>query len=132
MRSVGFNATRAPARGHVVHVLTADWAYAMVGAATLVIFGAAAFAVSWVWPILIALTLVLIADAGIISFFARRRGILFALAIAPLHWAAQVTSAAGLTAGWILRNMIGDPAPDATTQAFAEVGVTMWPPVPKR
>jgi len=69
---------------------------------------------------------------GLLSFLARRRGLTFAIAAAPLHWAAQIAVAGGAAAGWALRHTIGEPAPDATTQAFAEVGVKMWPPVPRR
>jgi hypothetical protein len=30
-----------------------------------------------------------------------------------------------------LRDAIGDSEPDAITQAYAEVGVNTWPPVPR-
>jgi len=33
---------------------------------------------------------------------------------------------------WMLREIFGDPSPDATTQAYSEVGLETWPPVPRR
>jgi hypothetical protein len=62
-------------------------------------------------------------------FFARARGISFAMAVAPLHLLMQATSGVGLIAGWVMRDAIGDLAPDAATQAYSEVGVETWPPV---
>ncbi|HEV7388741.1 MAG TPA: glycosyltransferase family 2 protein [Gemmatimonadaceae bacterium] len=64
-------------------------------------------------------------------FFAKARGIPFALAVAPLHVLMQAISGLGLCAGWVLRDTFGDRAPDATTQAYAEVGMETWPPVPR-
>jgi glycosyltransferase involved in cell wall biosynthesis len=64
-------------------------------------------------------------------FFAKARGLPFALAVAPLHILMQTISGLGLCVGWVLRDAFGDRAPDATTQAYAEVGVETWPPVPR-
>jgi hypothetical protein len=64
-------------------------------------------------------------------FFARTRGINFAIAVAPLQLLMQAISGLGLCAGWVLRNVVGDCAPDAAVQAYAEVGVETWPPVPR-
>ena len=64
-------------------------------------------------------------------FFAKARGISFAIAVAPLHLLMQAVSGLGLCAGWVLRDAVGDGEPDAATQAYAEVGVETWPPVPR-
>ena len=32
----------------------------------------------------------------------------------------------------VLHHSVGDPQPSATVQAYAEVGVTKWPPVPRQ
>jgi hypothetical protein len=37
-----------------------------------------------------------------------------------------------VTVGWLLREVLGEPGPDATVEAFAEVGLKMWPPVPAK
>jgi len=64
-------------------------------------------------------------------FFVRARGIPFAIAVTPLHLLIQAVNAIGLVAGWVLRDAVGDREPDAATQAYAEVGVETWPPVPR-
>jgi glycosyltransferase involved in cell wall biosynthesis len=65
------------------------------------------------------------------AFFAKARGIPFAILVAPLHLLVQALNALGLCAGWMLRDAVGDREPDAATQAYAEVGVEVWPPVPR-
>jgi hypothetical protein len=65
------------------------------------------------------------------AFFAKVRGIAFAVAVIPLHLCIQAVSGLGLCAGWVLRDTFGDGAPDAAIQAYAEVGVESWPPVPR-
>lgn len=65
------------------------------------------------------------------AFFARARGIPFAIAVAPVHLLMQAVAGLGLCAGWVLRDAVGDSEPDAATQAYAEVGVETWPPVPR-
>ncbi|HKS05732.1 MAG TPA: glycosyltransferase family 2 protein [Gemmatimonadaceae bacterium] len=72
------------------------------------------------------------AELGLFGFWVQRRGLAFALAATPLHLLVKLVAAGGLLSGWVLRGMVGEPAPDAATQAFAEVGVEMWPPVPRR
>lgn len=64
-------------------------------------------------------------------FYARSRGIFFALVAAPLHLVMQAVSAMALCVGWILRDAVGDRLPDATTQAYAELGLETWPPIPR-
>lgn len=66
------------------------------------------------------------------AFFARSRGLLFALAVVPLHTLYYINNGFALGYGWLLHHLFGDPSPDATTQAYAEVGVEMWPPVPSK
>jgi hypothetical protein len=49
-----------------------------------------------------------------------------------MHVVIQAIAAVALCMGWLLRDTIGDRLPDATTQAFSEVGLEIWPPVPRR
>jgi glycosyltransferase involved in cell wall biosynthesis len=60
------------------------------------------------------------------------RGVGFAMLSAPVHVLIQIVAATALVKGWILRDVLGDVAPDATTQAYAEVGLEVWPPIPRR
>jgi GT2 family glycosyltransferase len=65
-------------------------------------------------------------------FYAGARGLGFAILSAPLHLFVQIVAAAALCTGWILREVLGDVSPDAATQAYSEVGLEIWPPVPRR
>ena len=75
--------------------------------------------------------IVILTNLPIFRLFARERGMLFALAAMPVHLACQAVGALGLCVGWVMRDVVGDRLPDAATQAYAEVGVEIWPPVPK-
>ena len=60
----------------------------------------------------------------------RARTIVFGVACVPLH---VITCAIRGLASWVGRllfHTIGEPQPDPVTQAFAEVGMRVWPPVP--
>ena len=75
---------------------------------------------------------VLLLNHALYRFFLKTRGILFALAVVPLHTLYYITNGFAVLYGWTLHHLIGEPMPDATTQAYAEVGVDMWPPVPSK
>lgn len=81
-----------------------------------------------------ALTLLLVAAVNrpLYGFFRRVRGVRFALAVLPLHLIYYVNNGLAVASGWLLHHLVGEPAPDPLVQAFAEVGVEMWPPVPNR
>jgi glycosyltransferase involved in cell wall biosynthesis len=130
-RSLGYHRTRVAVPSDVVFTLSR----ALVPALAVLCFLAisAAFLPTPTTPAKVA-TVVL----GLIAlnfpaylFFAKARGILFAAAVAPLHFFMQAVNGLGLCAGWVLRDAVGDREPDATTQAYAEVGVEVWPPVPR-
>jgi hypothetical protein len=73
----------------------------------------------------------LVLDLPLFGFVVRRRGLAFALAALPVHLLAQVAHGFGLMVGWAASHLIGKPRPDPTTQAYAEVGVRTWPPLPR-
>jgi glycosyltransferase involved in cell wall biosynthesis len=75
---------------------------------------------------------VLVLNQALYRFFVKTRGVLFALAVIPLHTLYYITNGFAVVYGWTLHHLFGDPMPDATTQAYAEVGVDMWPPVPSK
>lgn len=72
--------------------------------------------------------LVLFNDRAQHRFFARERGVAFA--VAPLQLLSYFVNGSGVMVGWAMRELVGEPAPAPTVEAFAEVGVKMWPPVP--
>jgi len=80
----------------------------------------------------IALLALLLTNLPLNRFFASARGLGFAIVSAPLHIFVQIVALAALCTGWILRDVCGDVSPDATTQAYSEVGLDIWPPVPRR
>jgi GT2 family glycosyltransferase len=74
----------------------------------------------------------LLLNAGLLARIARVRGVLFAIAAAPLHLVFELVNGAAMAGGWLVYHLVGDPRPDPTLEAFAEVGVRTWPPVPAR
>jgi glycosyltransferase involved in cell wall biosynthesis len=65
-------------------------------------------------------------------FFVRERGLPFALAVIPLDLLSYLVNGVAVVYGWLLREVIGEPTPHPTVEAFAEIGVRMWPPVPSK
>ena len=80
----------------------------------------------------VALAAVLYRNRHQYAFFARRCGLGFALAVVPLDLVNYAVNGVALVVGWVLREVVGEPKPDPTVQAFAEVGIKTWPPVPIR
>ena len=58
-----------------------------------------------------------------------KRGALFTLASIALDSLCYLVSGIATIAGWLLREIVGEPRPDAVTQAYFEVGAKQWPPV---
>jgi hypothetical protein len=69
-------------------------------------------------------------DRHKLRFFARERGIPFTLSVIPLQALSYLVNGVAVVLGWFLRELVGEPNPHPTVEAFAEVGVKMWPPVP--
>ena len=80
----------------------------------------------------IALFPSLLANIPLYLFFVRQRGLLFALATVPLDFAYDLVIGLAVVLGVVLREAVGEPQPDPTTEAFAEVGLETWPPVRTR
>ena len=131
-RSLGYQRMSAAAPSEVVFTLSRALtpAVALLGTVTL----AAAFvpAAHTLEKIGVGLAALLVANLPVHRFYARSRGILFTIASAPLHIFVQLVAAGALCTGWILRDVFGDVSPDATIQAYAEVGLEIWPPVPRK
>jgi hypothetical protein len=78
----------------------------------------------------IAVAFVLLNNRAQYRFFARERGIVFALASVPFDFLSYVVHGVGIVYGRLLRELIGEPKPRTTVEVYSEVGVRMWPPVP--
>jgi len=130
-RSLGYQRTRIAVPSEVVFTLSRPLRPVFAVGCVL------AFSAAFFPQPAVAIKLGMILLGGIVVnfpeflFFVRARGIPFAIAVTPLHSLIQAVNAIGLVAGWVLRGAVGDREPDAATQAYAEVGVETWPPVPR-
>ncbi|MGH7665494.1 MAG: glycosyltransferase [Gemmatimonadaceae bacterium] len=87
---------------------------------------------AWLFASLAALVIVVVANLGLYAFFTRCRGLAFALGTVPLHVLYYGLTGCSVLAGWVLHQMVGEPRPDPVVEAYAEVGLEVWPPVPRR
>jgi hypothetical protein len=131
-RSVGYQRTRNAVPSEVVFTLSRAMPPALAVVSIVALSGAFLPAPSWVAKGTIAFLGILLANIPVYGFYARSRGLAFAVATVPLHILAQSVAAIALCTGWVLRETVGDRSPDATTQAYAEVGLEIWPPVPRQ
>jgi hypothetical protein len=80
-----------------------------------------------------ALTLpVMLGNLKMYRFFARQRGLWFALRVVPVNLLYYFLNGISALWGTFLHHAVGEPKPPAYVQAFAEVGVETWPPVPSK
>jgi len=89
----------------------------------------------WEAPALVAaglLIVVLLSHLGLYGFFARRRGIGFALRVVPIHLLYYLANGVAAIGAWVLYHLIGAPGPPAEIQAYAEKGLKTWPPLPAK
>lgn len=94
------------------------------------------------WPITRAAVVPLVAVACLLivialnlplwRFFARVRGVWFTFRIIPAHLLYYLLNGISFGIGLFLQQLIGPPLPDPAIDAYAEVGVKRWPPVPSR
>jgi glycosyltransferase involved in cell wall biosynthesis len=128
-RSLGYQHTRESAPTEVVFTLNR----AVTPAFTVIcaIFLCSAFFAEPTRELAVtmAVTGVIALNFPILRFFARTRGLAFAIVAAPLHVLAQGFGGVALCTGRLMRDAVGDSLPDAATQAYAEVGLEIWPPV---
>lgn len=66
------------------------------------------------------------------AYFLRIRGPQFLVVAVPVHVLASLASGMARALVWLRRHTIGEPLPDPTTEALAEVGLGVWPPVPRK
>ncbi|HJQ10500.1 MAG TPA: glycosyltransferase [Gemmatimonadaceae bacterium] len=131
-RSLGYTRMSSSVPSEVVFTLTRALAPAVALLGTLSLVAAFLPPRHTAAKIGLALAVVLTPNLPVHAFYTRARGLGFALAAMPLHLLAQLIAGLALCIGWILRDALGDPSPDATTQAYSEVGLEIWPPVPRK
>lgn len=131
-RSLGYSRMHALAPGEVIFTLSRTLTPAIALGGTLVLAGAFVSPPHSAADAGMAVLVLLVANLPIHRFYAQSRGVAFAIASAPLHLVVQIVAGTALCSGWILRYLVGDVSRDATTQAYSEVGLEIWPPVPRR
>jgi hypothetical protein len=131
-RSLGYSRMSAVAPGEVVFTLSRAVIPAVLLVGTLVLAAAFIPQPHVRAEVGLAFAVLVMTNLPLHGFFARSRGLGFAAISAPVHIVIQIVAAGALCTGWALRYLMGDVSPDATTQAYSEVGLEVWPPIPKR
>ena len=98
-------------------------------AATGILAAAAAHSVVTLWFAVACLGAMVLNNRGQFAFFWRKRGVAFAAVSLALDALCYLVSGVAAIAGWLLREIVGEPRPDPVTQAYFEVGAKQWPPV---
>jgi glycosyltransferase involved in cell wall biosynthesis len=65
-------------------------------------------------------------------FFARTRGVFFAIRVMPAHLLYHFLNGISFILGLVLQQTFGAPLPDPTVEALHEMGLQRWPPVPSK
>lgn len=81
---------------------------------------------------LVGLAMLLMLRSGVYGAFERSQGAGFAIAVLPLDLLMLLVSGLSRARISFVRGMVGEPRPDPTTEAFVEVGVKVWPPIPAK
>jgi GT2 family glycosyltransferase len=68
----------------------------------------------------------------LLATFARLRGIAFVVVAAPLHLLITATNGVAYAWGGVLRSVFGEPRPAPLLEAWAEVQLEAWPPMPRK
>lgn len=103
------------------------WSAILVSASWLLLRDARVFALAGA-----CLLGVILLNWRVWAFFARVRGPGFALRIMPAHLLYYVLNGVSFGTGLLLQQFVGAPLPDPTVEAWHEVGVERWPPIPSK
>jgi len=79
----------------------------------------------------VCLLIVVLRGLPLYSFFFRKRGLVFAICGVVLHMMYYVTAAVSVVCGALLAVVVGEPRPTPSVEAFSELNLTSWPPVPR-
>ena len=122
---------RAMGRTTTLNLATVEKLNTVLVWVVVALLGAAAVTRSAIagWTTAGVLLFVLASSAPFYSFLRRERGIAFTLGALPLHLLYYLNNGLAVAYGWLAHHTVGEPTPNALTQAFAEVGMQVWPPV---
>jgi len=79
----------------------------------------------------LCLVIVIVRGTPLYSFFRRKRGLVFAICGVVLHMIYYLTAAVSVVWGAFLALLVGEPKPDPSVEAFSELNLAAWPPVPR-
>ena len=88
--------------------------------------------VRWLMSSAISMTPVLFVNRRLYAFFRSQRGLVFAVRSILLHWLYYIILGVGMAVAWLTHILVGDPRPEALIEAYSEVGLQTWPPVPRK
>ncbi len=86
----------------------------------------------WLLSSVCAMAPVLFVNRRLYGFFAEQRGAIFALRSMLLQWLYYLILGVAMAIAWLTHILVGDPQPDPIVQAYSEVGLKTWPPVPSK
>jgi glycosyltransferase involved in cell wall biosynthesis len=79
----------------------------------------------------LSLAIVVLRGLPLYAFFFRKRGLVFAICGVVLHMVYYLTAAVSVVWGAFLAVVVGEPRPAASVEAFSELDLASWPPVPR-
>ena len=86
----------------------------------------------WLWIAGWAAVTVVLLSVPFLTFVARERGVLLAISAIPLQFIHYLLAGISFVVAWLLHHIVGEPQRHATDEAFSELGIETWPPVPRR
>ena len=79
----------------------------------------------------LCLVIVIVRGLPLYAFFFRKRGLVFAICGVVLHMVYYLTAAVSVVWGALLAVVVGEPRPTPSVEAFSELNLASWPPVPR-
>jgi glycosyltransferase involved in cell wall biosynthesis len=79
----------------------------------------------------LCLVIVIVRGLPLYAFFFRKRGLVFAICGVVLHMVYYLTAAVSVVWGALLAVVVGEPRPAPSVEAFSELNLASWPPVPR-
>jgi hypothetical protein len=79
----------------------------------------------------VCLLIVIVRGLPLYGFFYRKRGLPFAICGVVLHMIYYLTAAVSVVWGAFLALVVGEPRPAPSVEAFSELNLASWPPVPR-
>ena len=79
----------------------------------------------------VCLLIVVLRGLPLYAWFFRKRGLVFAICGVVLHMVYYLTAAVSVVWGAFLAVVVGEPRPAPSVEAFSELDLASWPPVPR-